>query len=75
VAYGTPRKRFATIPVTSKQLKFCCLTFSKIRFNALWTFVAPTAPKIITFTWAAMKKKFHPAAWIFRSREKPSNAE
>jgi hypothetical protein len=62
VAYGTPRKRFATIPVTSKQLKFRCLTFSKIRFNALWMFVAPIAPRIITFTSVAMKKKFHPSS-------------
>jgi hypothetical protein len=69
VAYGTPRKHPATIPVTSKQSKFCCLTFSKIR---LWMFVAPIAAKIITFTSVAMKKKFHPAVWIFRSREKPS---
>ncbi len=38
-----------TEAVTSKQLKFCCLTFSKIRLNALWMFVAPVAPKIITF--------------------------
>ena len=55
----SPQRHRRTIPVTSKQLKFCCLTFSKIRFNALWMFVAPIAPKIITFTSVAMKKKFH----------------
>jgi len=43
VAYGTPRKHFATIPVTSKQLKFRCLTFPKIRFNALWDFIPARA--------------------------------
>jgi len=45
-----PQKRFATIPVTSRQLQFCRLTFSKIRFNASWTFAALIAPKNITFT-------------------------
>src|SRR5450756_1545628 len=42
-AYGTPRKRFETIPVTSKQLKVCCLTFPKIRFNAPWDFIQAKA--------------------------------
>ena len=35
---------------------------SRIRINAFWIFFAPTAPKNVTFTSAAMKKKFHPAA-------------
>ena len=35
---------------------------SRIRINAFWTFFTPTAPKNVTFTSAAMKKKFHPAA-------------
>ena len=38
------------------------------------TFFASIAPKNITFTSAAMKKKFHPAAWILRSRANPLNA-
>jgi hypothetical protein len=36
-------------------------------------FVAPRAPKNVALTSAAMKKKFHPAAWILRSSANPSN--
>jgi len=36
VMYGTPRKQFSTIFVTSRQLKSCVRTFTKIRFNAFW---------------------------------------
>jgi hypothetical protein len=53
---------------------YTLFTFRKIRINASRIFVAPIAPKNITFTSLARKKKFHPAAWIFRSREKPSRA-
>jgi hypothetical protein len=39
----SPQRHRRTIPVTSKQLKFCCLTFPKIRFNALWDFIPARA--------------------------------
>ena len=72
--YGTPRKRFSTIFVTSRQLKSCFRTFKQIRFNAFWILFAASEPKTVAFTSSAMKKKFHPAAWILRSRAKPSIA-
>ena len=67
-----PQKRSATIPVTSRQLKFYRLTFPRIRFNASWTFAALIPPKNITFTSSAWKKKFQTAARIFLSWAKPS---
>jgi hypothetical protein len=39
----SPQRHRRTIPVTSKQLKFCFLTFPKIRFNALWDFIPARA--------------------------------
>jgi hypothetical protein len=41
---------------------------AKIRLNALWIFVALRDPKNIALTSVAIKKKFHPAARIVRSR-------
>ena len=58
--YGTPRKRFSTIFVTSRQLKSCFRTFKQIRFNAFWILLAASEPKTVAFTSSAMKKKFHP---------------
>ena len=52
----------------SGALKGCCLTFPKIRRNAFSIFFAPRPPKRMAFTSAAMKKKFHPAPRILRSR-------
>ena len=62
LAYRTPRKLFETIPVTSRQLKFCSVTVPKCRFKAFRTLFAPIAPKNVTFASVAMKKKFQPAA-------------
>jgi hypothetical protein len=46
----------------------CCFTLARIRFKALCTFAALRDPTNITLTSAAIKKKFHPPAWILRSR-------
>ncbi len=52
----------------------CRRTFKQIRFNAFWILFAASEPKTVAFTSSAMKKKFHPAAWILRSRAKRSSA-
>src|SRR6185437_8993645 len=46
--------------------------FPRIRFNALSSFFGSGEPRNIIFASAAMKKKFHPALWILRSRVKVS---
>jgi hypothetical protein len=45
-----------------------CFTLARIRFKALCAFAALRDPTNITLTSAAIKKKFHPPAWILRSR-------
>ena len=61
------------MPVTSRQLNSCGFTFVRIQCKAFLTLAVPGAPKNITFTSAAMKKKFQPAAWTLRSSAKPSS--
>src|ERR1700687_38530 len=65
--YGTPRKRFSTIFVTSRQLKFCFRIFKNIRFNAFWILLAASEPKTVDSASSAMKEQFHPTLRSFWS--------
>jgi hypothetical protein len=60
--------RFATMPVTSRQLNFCCLTFRAIRCNAPCILTAPIAPKNVALTSSTKKKKCQRTARILSSR-------
>jgi hypothetical protein len=62
------QKALCGYPYDFETIEVLLSYLSKIRFNALWMFVAPIGPKVITFTSAAMKKKFYPSERILQTR-------